>query len=358
MYPLLRPLLFTLDAETAHQAVMAALRTASTVPGIGQALAAAYAPPPLPRLVTKVFGLEFPHPICLAAGLDKDGVAVSALESLGFGAVEVGTVTPRPQAGNPKPRLFRLPLDHALINRMGFNNQGAEELLEQLSSARRPHPRPLGINLGKNKDTVLEEAPRDYLASYRVLYEVGDYFVVNVSSPNTPGLRSLQTVAALEPLVTPLLEERAHQSRRKPLLIKLAPDLADEDAVALAQAAQKWGVDGFILSNTTLAREGLVSPAPLIGEAGGLSGAPLKARSTALIKLVTQAVKLPVIGVGGIATPEDALEKLRAGASLVQVYTSFVYQGPALPGVLARGLDALLARDKVESLSQLRLTTA
>jgi dihydroorotate dehydrogenase len=261
---------------------------------------------------------------------------------MGFAFVEVGTVTPRPQPGNPQPRLFRLPLDRALINRMGFNNRGAAAMAAHLD---RPHAHPLGINLGKNKDTPLENAAQDYREALRLLYDRGDYFVVNVSSPNTPGLRSLQSLAALEDIVRPLAAERDGRPVRKPLLVKLSVDLSLDDAQAIAQAAPGWGLDGLIAANTTLGREGLRSPEPLRLQEGGLSGAPVQAASTTLIRALATATRLPIIGVGGIFTAEEAYAKIRAGASLVQLYTGFIYGGPATPGRVARGLDALLARD-------------
>jgi dihydroorotate dehydrogenase len=349
MYRWLRPLLFLLPPEAAHRLGMRALAMASHFPPALSVLRLLCTPPASPRLEVRAFGLTFPSPIGLAAGLDKDGEAVPALEALGFGFVEVGTVTPRPQPGNPRPRLFRLPLDRALINRMGFNNHGAEAMAARLA---RTHRRPLGINLGKNKDTPLEQAPADYLASLRALYDRGDYFVVNVSSPNTPGLRSLQAVEALEAIVKPLLAERASRPQRKPLLVKLAPDLALEEALSVAQACESWGLDGLIVSNTTLSREGLQTPEPLRSESGGLSGAPLLHRSTELLRALAKATRLPLIGVGGVFTPEEAYAKLRAGATLVQVYTGFIYGGPALAGELSHGLERLLARDGLTHVSQ------
>jgi dihydroorotate dehydrogenase len=354
LYALIRPFLFALSAETAHRLVLWSMSLASRFAPLRAFLRALYQPTPRPRLRTRCFGLEFENPIGLAAGLDKDAEAVPGFEALGFGFVEVGTVTPRPQPGNPKPRLFRLKPDRALINRMGFNNHGAEEMEQQLARAaphRQRDRRMLGVNLGKNKDTPLEQAPADYLASFRKLYERGDYFVVNVSSPNTPGLRSLQSVEALSAIVKPLLEERSSHSIRKPVLVKLAPDLALEDALEIARACESLGVDGLIIGNTTLDRSGLVSAKELVEQSGGLSGAPLRSRSTMMLRAVAANTRLPIIGVGGILGAADAYEKIRAGASLVQVYTGFIYQGPSLLSRMVRELDELLARDGFASVA-------
>lgn len=348
MYALVRPLLFLLDAEKAHRLVMRALAYVARDPTLCEQLTLHFAPPPDERLKTRVFGLPFENPIGLAAGLDKDGEAVLAFEAMGFGFVEVGTVTPRAQPGNPAPRLFRLREDRALINRMGFNNLGAEAMARALDV---PHARPLGVNLGKNKDTPLERAPEDYLASFKLLADRGDYFVVNVSSPNTPGLRSLQSLEALEAIVKPLLAARASINVPKPILVKLAPDLAMDDAVQLAKACEGWGVDGLVISNTTLRREGLSSDPKLAAEAGGLSGAPVRELSTQMIRAVAQETRLPIVGVGGVFTAEDAYQKLRAGASLVQLYTGFIYGGPPALEAICTGLSALLARDGFASVA-------
>ena len=342
MYALVRPLLFLLDAEAAHRLVVRAMALCARVEFLRSLLRALYAPSPDPRLATEVFGLQFQSCLGLAAGLDKDGEAVAAWEALGFGFVEVGTVTPRAQPGNPQPRLFRLVPDRALVNRMGFNNLGAEHMAHALDA---PHARVLGVNLGKNKDTPLENAPDDYLAAFRALAERGDYFVINVSSPNTPGLRTLQGADALAGIVKPVISARDAMAMRKPVMVKLAPDLAIDEAVEIARACEGWGVDGLVISNTTLRREGLQSDPKLVAEAGGLSGAPVRELSTAMIRAVAAATKLPIIGVGGVFSGADAYEKLRAGACLVQLYSGFVYGGPGSVSNVARELSALLARD-------------
>ncbi len=297
----------------------------------------------------EVFGLRFPNPIGLAAGFDKNAVAVPALAALGFGFVEVGTVTRLAQPGNPRPRLFRLPGDAALINRMGFNNQGANAVAARLARERRANV-PLGISLGKSKATLLEEAEADYIASLDALYPYGDYFAVNVSSPNTPGLRELQERDRLDALMKALLgrlRERAEEERRpapKPLLVKVAPDLdgaALDDVLGVCLAR---GASGLIAVNTTLSRDGLSAqtPSTLRDEPGGLSGRPLLARALAAVRRLAERSggRLPLIGCGGVSTPDDACRMLDAGASLVQLYTGFIYEGPGLPRRLVRGLSA------------------
>lgn len=289
-----------------------------------------------PRLTQTLWGLEFPNPLGLAAGFDKDGVATNLWPSFGFGFAEVGTVTFHAQPGNPKPRLFRLPQDQAAINRMGFNNQGAAQMAATLAASQHHRPEnahPIGINLGKSKITPLEQAAEDYLGSFRLLQPYGDYFVVNVSSPNTPGLRSLQAVEQLEPILAALQSENQGD---KPLLIKIAPDLTWEEVDAIATLAQTHELAGIIATNTTIQRQGLrtqylsATGNPPNQEAGGLSGRPVRQRSTEMIRHLWQQTQgqLPIIGVGGIFTGADAWEKLAAGASLLQVYTGWTYQGP------------------------------
>jgi dihydroorotate dehydrogenase len=308
-----------------------------------------------PRLNQTLWGLEFPNPVGLAAGFDKDGVATHLWPNFGFGFTEVGTVTHHPQPGNPRPRLFRLPRDQAAINRMGFNNQGAAKMAEVLRrSQRKINPAgqlplgccaspPLGINLGKSKITPLEDAAADYLESFRLLKPYGDYFVINVSSPNTPGLRSLQATAQLEPILAAL---QAENLDRKPLLIKISPDLAWEDIGAIVSLAQPYDLAGIIATNTTIQRQGLQTGTvtatghAVTAEAGGLSGAPLRQRSTEIIRYIWNQTQgqLPIIGVGGIFTATDAWEKLTAGASLVQIYTGWLYEGPGLVRQILTGL--------------------
>ena len=323
------------------------------------------------RLSQTLWNLPFPNPIGLAAGFDKDGVATNIWPNLGFGFVEVGTVTHQAQPGNPRPRLFRLPLDQAAINRMGFNNQGAVQMAEVLNASQNRTSEcnpsdtlntqstqsftPLGINLGKSKITPLEQAADDYLRSFRLLKLYGDYFVVNVSSPNTPGLRSLQATAQLEPIVATLQQENTNH---KPLLIKISPDLDWEDIAAVVALAQTYNLAGIIATNTTTERQGLQTKTlPATGqavtaEAGGLSGAPIRQRSTDVIRFIWQQTQgqLPIIGVGGIFTAEDAWEKLTAGASLLQVYTGWLYEGPWM---VQRILAGVLQKLESQGLTQL-----
>ena len=348
-YSLIRPLLFALPAETAHRAVLHSLAAAARLPGAVTLLRAAAARPE-PALQVELWGRSFPNPVGIAAGLDKDGIALAGLLALGCGFVEAGTVTPRPQPGNPRPRLFRLAADRAIINRMGFNNAGAEALAGRLRALRAAWPGALlGVNLGKNRDTPLERAAEDYVAALEPVYGLADYLVINVSSPNTPGLRGLQARAGLQVTVSAVAAARARRvqagERRVPLLVKVAPEL-DEAALAdVVAVALDNDCDGLIATNTTLGREGLHGP--LRDEAGGLSGAPLRSpalRSVATLHRLAGA-RLPLVGVGGIASAEDAYAFIRAGASLVQVYTGLIYEGPGLVRRIRRGLLRLLARD-------------
>ncbi len=336
---LLKPFLFRMDPEDAHHLVLGMLARVSRSPVL-LALARALAPRPDPRLAVDLFGLRFPSPIGLAAGLDKDGAAVPALSALGFGFVEIGSVTAEPQPGNPRPRLFRLPAHAALVNRMGFNSAGAVAVAGHLASAGRQRV-PIGVNLGRNKSTPNERAAEDYCLSVDRLATHADYFVVNVSSPNTPGLRDLQRrdpLAALLRSVSTRVAERAPPTRRAPpVLVKLAPDLAPDELDDAVAAAHDSGVAGFVVSNTTLSREG-VEGEEHAQEAGGLSGRPLAARSTAMVAAVHARSPLPIIGVGGIDSPDSAIAKLRAGASLLQVYTGLIYRGPGLLRELHRAL--------------------
>lgn len=345
VYPLVRPLLFAMDAERAHRLGVWVLHLESWLTPQPKALALSEGTP----LSQRVLGLEFPSPIGLAAGLDKGDVFAPAFFGMGFGFVEIGTITPRPQAGNPRPRLFRLKPQRALLNRMGFNNAGMEAVAARLGKLAR-QPGPVFINLGKNKDTPNERAADDYVLTFRTLAPLADAAVINVSSPNTPGLRALQAAGDLSALVAAVAQERdalsKSSNRRVPLLVKLSPDEPDDRLAAIAEAAVNAGADALIATNTTLSRAGVESH-PLSKEQGGLSGAPLRDRSQAVCKLLFQTVgaRAPIIGVGGISTAEDAYARLRAGASLVQVYSAFVYAGPSLPKSLAAGLQALLKRD-------------
>lgn len=355
MYRVLKPALFRLDAEDAHHLTLRALGAASRVPawpGLARRLSA----PAEPRLAQTLWGRPFASPVGLAAGLDKNGEAVPAFSALGFGFLEVGTVTPLAQPGNHRPRLFRLPEDAALINRMGFNNGGVGALHARLA-ALPARTAPVWVNIGKNKATPNEAAVEDYRACVRALFEVADGFVVNVSSPNTPGLRALQAAGELGELVRAVLNEVEVGSvrtarRAPPVLVKLAPDLHPADFEASVGAVVEAGAGGLIVSNTTLGREGLTHTHR--SQAGGLSGRPLRARSTALVRDAYRLTggRVPIVGVGGIFTPEDAYAKIRAGASLVEVYTALIYEGPGLPARLNRGLGRLLERDGLRNVAQ------
>ena len=307
-----------------------------------------------PKLAIDALGLHFAHPIGLAAGFDKNATAYEALAGLGFGFVEVGTVTGQAQPGNPKPRLFRLPADRALINRMGFNNLGANVVATRLTKKRSV---PIGVNIGKTKLVSEENAASDYVQSTRLLGPFADYLVVNVSSPNTPGLRNLQTVELLRPLLTAVQAELGRSPKRCPLLVKIAPDLADADIDAIADLAMELGLDGIIATNTTISRVGLHSSATEIEAcgAGGLSGAILKARSLEVLQRLHRRVgkRLTLISVGGIETAEDVWARLCAGASLVQIYTGFVYGGPLSVWSLQRGLNRLLSTSDFASLDEI-----
>ncbi|MCX7602082.1 MAG: quinone-dependent dihydroorotate dehydrogenase [Meiothermus sp.] len=352
MYELLKPWLFRQDPETIHERVMHGLAWLGQR-GPSLELVRRFCSVQDERLGVTAFGLHFPNPIGLAAGFDKNAVAVRAWAALGFGHVEVGSVTALPQPGNPKPRLFRLPQDQALINRMGFNNQGAEAIaarLEQLQQTFGKAPVPLGINLGKSKVTPLEEAPKDYLKSLSVLWPYGDYFVINVSSPNTPGLRALQDKDRLEELLAALVGFTQH---RKPLLLKIAPDLTWEQIDQILALVEQYRLSGLIATNTTTSRTGLTTPTL---EDGGLSGKPLRERSLEVLRYLYTRLqgRLPIISVGGIFSAADVWERLASGAALVQVYTGFVYEGPLMVKKICRGLLERMEREGVRGLAQLR----
>ncbi|HWO26170.1 MAG TPA: quinone-dependent dihydroorotate dehydrogenase [Kofleriaceae bacterium] len=346
-----------LPAEATHRISFALLRALAALPG-ATALMRRICAPRDPVLRIRALGRDLPGPLGLAAGFDKDGEGVRALAALGFGFVEIGTVTAEAQPGNPKPRLFRLPRDRALVNRLGFNNDGADAAARRL--ARRParDPATVGVNIGKTKRVPEAEALEDYAASAHKLAPLADYLVVNVSSPNTPGLRDLQAVGKLRPLLAAVRAacDLASPERRVPLLVKIAPDLADEDVDAVADLALELGLDGIIATNTTISRAGLATPADAVTAlgAGGLSGAPLKARSLAVLRRLRArtGARVTLISVGGIETAEDAWQRLRAGATLVQGYTGFIYGGPGWPRRLHRELAARVRAAQLPSIEQ------
>lgn len=330
-YSFLRRCLFTLNPERAHHLTLSLLPTLTAC---------------MPRFAHQAapvscMGLTFPNPVGLAAGLDKDGVALAAWPRLGFGFAEIGTVTPRPQPGNPKPRLFRLIEDRAIINRMGFNNAGVEALLQRLETVKLPCP--LGINIGKNRDTELSDAHLDYQKAFEAVYSKADYVTVNLSSPNTPGLRELQQGEYLQLLMQTLMETRERLqkqfAKRVPIAVKISPDESDEALDVMVKVLMQWGIDAIIATNTTLKRPlTLKSPARL--EAGGLSGAPLFEASTQCVTQIKALTgnKLPIIAVGGIMSAEEALQKFAAGATLIQLYTGFIYEGPPLIQAILKSL--------------------
>ncbi len=323
---LVRPFLFLFDPERVHHFTFGAIRLLHYIPGFGALVRAIYKQQ-APQLERKLFGLTFPNPVGLAAGFDKDAKLFGPLSNFGFGFIEIGTLTPKPQPGNPKKRLFRLHLDQALINRMGFNNQGVDAAVKRL---KKKHQVLIGGNIGKNKITPNVDAIDDYRYCFEALFDHVDYFVVNVSSPNTPNLRALQDKAPLTELLQTLQADNRQKAQPKPLLLKIAPDLTDEQLLDIIDIVAQTQIDGVIATNTTIARDNLKDPSQ--AETGGLSGRPLKDRSTEVIRfLATQSNKaFPIIGVGGIHRAEDALEKLEAGADLIQLSTGFIYQGPAL----------------------------
>lgn len=349
MYPLFRSLLFNLDPETAHRLTLQLIRLAGVFPPTRQALQVMFAAPEKP---VEVFGLKFKNTVGLAAGYDKDGIAVRGLATLGFGHLEIGTVTPLPQPGNPRPRIFRLVEDQAVINRMGFPSQGAEFAtvhLHRVLNGRRSQSDSgtgnlpiIGVNLGKNKDTALEEATNDYIVLVNGFYSLADYLAINISSPNTAGLRRLQGRDLLEDLLCAIAKERRanvlRHGRRIPILVKLAPDLSDDELEDALDVILRSGMDGVIATNTTLGRAGLHSRQQ--GESGGLSGGPLRIRSEAVLAQVLKRLdgRLPVVSVGGIMAPEDAKRRLDMGAALVQVYTGLVYAGPRLVQKIIRAV--------------------
>ena len=326
---LLRPIFFLFEPEKAHHLVTGLFKFMMKIPGKRWVFESIYKVEDK-RLEKELFGLKFPNPVGLAAGFDKQASFYNEFSALGFGFIEIGTITPKPQDGNPKPRMFRLPKDEGLINRMGFNNGGLEMARKNLQN--RDPNFIIGGNIGKNKITPNENAIDDYLECFRGLHDLVDYFVVNVSSPNTPGLRELQDKAPLLRILNALKEENTKIPTSRPILLKIAPDLTDSQLDDIVDIVAESKIDGVIATNTTISREGLNSSKELLAEAGGLSGKPVRERSTEVIKYLHQKSNgsFPIVGVGGIHSAEDAIEKLNAGASLVQVYTGFIYEGPAL----------------------------
>lgn len=335
MYRLARPLLFSLSPETAHDLSLDLLGAAGR---LGASKLFGRQPRQLP---VNVMGIDFPNPVGLAAGLDKNGDAIRGLSDLGFGFIEIGTITPRPQPGNPKPRIFRLPQAQGVINRMGFNNRGVDYLLERVCNAK--FDGVLGINIGKNLTTPVEQATDDYLYCLDKVYTSASYITVNISSPNTPGLRSLQYGDSLKELLSALQQRQEDltemHGRRVPIAVKIAPDMSDEEVGQVAQIILDCGMDGVIATNTTLSREG-VEGMQHADEAGGLSGAPVREQSTHVVRVLAETLqgRLPIIAVGGITEGKHAAEKIEAGASLVQVYSGFLYKGPAL---IRESVDAI-----------------
>ncbi|WP_320018980.1 quinone-dependent dihydroorotate dehydrogenase [Labilibaculum manganireducens] len=341
---LIRPLLIQFNPETIHRFTFTCFK-AFQKSKIIRSIVSAQFRVESSSLERELFGLKFPNPVGLAAGLDKNAEAFDFLGSMGFGFVEIGTLTPKAQSGNPKPRLFRFVNDKALVNRMGFNNEGVEEAVERLRKKRTNVI--IGGNIGKNKNTPNEEATDDYLKCFDALYPYVDYFVVNVSSPNTPNLRELQGKEPLKRLLNEIMDVNRSKEKTKPVLLKIAPDVNNSQLDDIIEIVQETKIDGIVATNTTISREGLSYPESRIKQvgAGGLSGQPLREKSTQVIRYIHEKSggKIPVIGVGGILTKEDALEKLDAGASLVQIYTGFIYEGPAL----VKAINKELIRNKV-----------
>ena len=333
MYRLVKPIFFKFDPENVHHFVVKRLKWFNDVLPFGKSVIRSSYDVSFKGLEREVFGLKFKNPVGLAAGFDKNGEYVEALSNLGFGFIEVGTVTPLPQPGNDKPRMFRLPEDAALINRMGFNNKGVDTMAERLRLLKDRHPEIIvGGNIGKNKNTPNEDAVSDYVKCFDSLFDVVDYFVVNVSSPNTPGLRALQEKEPLMELLNTLQKRNSKNDISRPILLKIAPDLTNEQLDDIIEIVKETGIAGVIATNTTISRDGLYAPENLKGEMGGLSGKPLTKRSTEVIRYLSEksGKAFPIIGVGGIHSAQDAQEKLAAGASLIQLYTGFIYEGPGL----------------------------
>ncbi|WP_432713563.1 quinone-dependent dihydroorotate dehydrogenase [Pedobacter sp.] len=341
MYRFIKPIFFQFDPENVHHFVVKRLKWFNDFFPFGKTILRSTFDVNIKGLEREVFGIKFRNPVGLAAGFDKNGEYVEALSNLGFGFIEVGTVTPMPQPGNEKPRMFRLQEDEALINRMGFNNKGVDTCAERLRILKKKDPTiVIGGNIGKNKLTPNEEAVNDYIKCFDRLFDVVDYFVVNVSSPNTPGLRELQEKEPLTHLLKTLQDRNSKNGISRPILLKIAPDLTDDQLNDIVDIVKSTHIAGVIATNTTIDRDGLYTPAKLSQETGGLSGKPLTKRSTEVIRYLSKksAGAFPIIGVGGIHSPEDAKEKLAAGASLVQLYTGFIYEGPGVIKRICKGL--------------------
>ncbi|MCC6556049.1 MAG: quinone-dependent dihydroorotate dehydrogenase [Polyangiaceae bacterium] len=359
MYRLLRPILFALPPHAAHALGMLALAPLEHAAPL-RALVRARTAPPDPRLETRVMGLSFPSPLGIAGGFDKDARRARALAALGFGFVELGTVTALPQAPNPPPNLFRLPADRALINRLGFPNEGAAKVAARIA-ARGAAGVPIGLSIGKSRAVPLEPVEpvlADYLASFREVRKVADFVVINVSSPNTAGLRAMQGAALARALLSAIAAANAEGAPRRPLLVKVAPDLTDEELEELLAVALEVGLDGVVAANTTVRRDGLAtSPAEVLAAGqGGLSGPPLRPRALAMVRRIRARLgpRAAVIGVGGVEAADHALDLVRAGADLVQLYTGFIYGGPGLPAAITRGLSERIAREGARSIAELR----
>jgi len=339
MYKLVKPVFFSLDPERAHHTVTGGLKAFTKIWGAKSLLKSIYSVKDS-RLEREVFGLKFKNPVGLAAGFDKNAEYIEEMANFGFGFIEIGTVTPRPQPGNDAPRMFRLVEDEALINRMGFNNQGADVAAGRLKYLKNTEGVIIGGNIGKNKVTPNEQAVNDYIYCFNALYDYVDYFVVNVSSPNTPGLRDLQEKEPLMHILNTLQERNYAKPQSKPILLKIAPDLTDSQLDDIIEIVMTTKIAGVIATNTTISREGLRSDPALVKETGGVSGKPLTKRSTEVIRYLSEKSNraFSIIGVGGIHSAADALEKLDAGASLVQVYTGFIYEGPGLIGDICKGI--------------------
>jgi dihydroorotate dehydrogenase len=333
MYRIIKPLFFKFDPEVVHHFVVERLNWFNEYFPFGKTILRSNFDVKIKGLEREVFGLKFKNPVGLAAGFDKNGEYIEALSNLGFGFIEVGTVTPLPQPGNEKPRMFRLQEDEAIINRMGFNNKGVDTMAERLRLLKQKDPEIIiGGNIGKNKNTSNENAVNDYLKCFDRLHEVVDYFVVNVSSPNTPGLRELQEKEPLKNILNTLQQRNLSNEIQRPILLKIAPDLTDSQLDDIIEIVKETRIAGVIATNTTIDRSGLYPSGQQIKEAGGLSGKPLKVRSTEVIRYLSEKSNraFPIIGVGGIHSSTDAKEKLDAGASLIQLYTGFIYEGPGI----------------------------